>query len=211
MAKILLKISVIILFLILLASKAYAINLGSVAKNNFAETSSGESTKFTMLFWNAESKSYDVRLSVKEYPKDWIVIVDPAEFVLDKSVGEEYVSLPYSNENVKAKVVNIYVKPDKDSKPGDYSVVVKAETILKQNEINGVTIVPERLFKFEVSLKGPASSVDNYKAPAGNNIEYNIVSKEKSDEKISDTYDKKYFYFIALAMIVLFSIIIYKK
>lgn len=211
MVKTLLKALIVFVFLVLLSSSAYAINLGSLTKDTRGDATKDESTKFKMLFWNAESEAYDVRLSVKESPKDWIIIIDPSEFNLSKSVGEEYVNLPYSSENVKAKVVNIYVKPDKDSKPGNYSVILKAETILKQNEINGVTVVPERLFKFEVSLKGPASSVDNYKAPAENKIYYDIVSKEKSDEKISDTYDKKYFYFFVLAVIVLFSIILYKK
>jgi uncharacterized membrane protein len=211
MVKVPLKTFITVVFLILLSSSAYAINLGSLVKDKSGEVTKEESTKFKMLFWNAESEAYDVRLSAKESPKDWTVIIDPAEFVLDKSIGEEYVSLPNVDENVKAKVVNVFVRPDKDSKPGNYSVVVKAETILKQSEINGVTVVPERLFKFEVDIKGPVSSVDDYKASTENKIDYNIVSKEKSDENISDTSDKKYFYFFALAMIVLFSIILYKK
>jgi len=208
------KILMIILFLILISSNVYAINLGSVAKNSFAEISNGESTKFTMLFWNRESESYDVRLLVKDSPKDWTVIIDPDEFMLNKSTGEEYINLPYSNENVKAKVVNIFVKPDNLSKPGKYSVTVKTETNLNQSEANQLSVIPERLFTFEIDLKGPATpndSVESIVKIPTNETETKNDSLESYYLKVDDKTDKKYFYLAILSLVVIVSIIIYKK
>jgi len=208
------KILIIILFLILISSDAYAINLGSVEKNSFAEISDGESAKFTMLFWNSESEPYGVRLLVKDFPKDWTVIIDPDEFMLNKSVGEEYINLPYSNENVKAKVVNIFVKPDNFSKPGKYSVTVKTETNLNQSEANELSVIPEKLFTFEIDLKGLTTS-DNIveskvKIPT-NKIETKNDSLESYYLKVDDKTDKKYFYLAIVSLVIIVSIIIYKK
>lgn len=214
MVKILLNISAIFIFLILLSSGAYAINLGSVTRNSFAEISNGESTKFTMLFWNMESESYSVRLLVKDSPKDWVVIIDPDEFMLNKSTGEEYINLPYSNENVKAKVVNIFVKPDSSSKPGKYSVTIKAETDLNQNESNELSVIPERLFTFEINLKGfttPDNIVESKVKIPTDEIETKNDSLESYYLKVDDKTDKKYFYLAIFSLVIIVSIIIYKK
>lgn len=204
----------IILFLILISSNACAINLGSVEKNNFAEISDDESAKFTMLFWNSESEPYGVKLLVKDFPENWIVIIDPDEFILNKSVGEEYINLPYSNENVKAKVVNIFVKPDSSSKPGKYLVTVKTETNLNQNEANQLSIIPERLFTFEINLKGFTTSndiVENKVKIPTNEIETKNDSLESYYLKADDKTDKKYFYLAIASLVIIISIIIYKK
>ena len=204
----------IILFLILISSNAYAINLGSVEKNSFAEISDGESAKFTILFWNSESEPYGVKLLVKDSPKDWVVIINPDEFTLNKSIGEEYINLPYSNENVKAKVVNIFVKPDSSSKPGKYSVTIKAETDLNQNESNEISVIPERLFTFEINLKGLTTSdniVESKVKTPTNKIEARNDSLESYYLKADDKTDKKYFYLAIVSLVVIVSIIIYKK
>ena len=214
MVKILLKALVVVFFFILLSSGAYAISLGSVAKNKFDEISNDESTKFTMLFWNIENESYTVKLSVKESPKDWVVIIDPIEFILNKSVGEEYVSLPYLNENIRAKVVNVFVKPDIKSETGKYFIVIKAETELPRLEINGMNMIPERLFQFEINLKSFTNSNDN----VDKKLEFHENSVDVKNEKIEmknltieNKLNKEYFYFIAVFLIITISIIIYKK
>jgi uncharacterized membrane protein len=208
------KILMIILFLILISSNTYAINLGSVEKNSFAEIFNGESAKFTILFWNSESESYGVKLLVKDSPKDWVVIINPDEFMLNKSIGEEYINLPYNNENVKAKVVNIFVKPDSSSKPGKYSVTIKAETDLNQNESNEISVIPERLFTFEINLKGFTTTNDRVesreKIPT-NKIEAGNDSLESYYLKADDKTDKKYFYLAIVSLVIIVSIIIYKK
>lgn len=205
------KILIIILFFALLSSDVYAISLGSVVKSNVAETSNSESIKFTMLFWNVENESYTVKLSATDSPKDWTIIIDPNEFILNNSVGEEYIKLPYMDENAKAKVVNIFVKPDSNSKPGKYFISIKAEAI-PQNEINDVAIIPEKLFRFEVNLKGFTMSNDNIE----NNIEYSkgelkVENPKINNLKIENKINKEYFYFIVISLVILTSIIIYKK
>lgn len=209
-----LKISIVFIFLILLSSGAYAINLGSVAKNSFSEISNDESAKFTMLFWNSESESYGVKLLVEDSPKDWTVIIDPDEFMLNKSTGEEYINLPYSNENVKAKVVNIFVRPDSLSKPGNYSVIIKAEVDMNQSEANELSVIPERLFTFEIELKGFTTSndsVENIAKIPTNEIETKNDSLESYYLKVDNKVDKNYFYLAILSLVVIVSIIIYKK
>jgi len=206
-----LKILIIILLFIILPTKIYAINLGSVVKNNFVEITNTESAKFTMLFWNIENESYNIRLSIKDAPKDWIILTDPTEFILNKSIGEEYITLPYLNENVRAKVVNIFVKPIENSKPGNYSVVIKAETELAQNEINDMNIIPERLFKFEINLK---SVVEPSYERVENSIKYIDFKNESKVEGVNENYssvDKNFLYFFVVLTIILASVMIYKK
>jgi len=219
MVKVLLKILIIILFFILLSSEVYAINLGSVAKNKFAEISSDESVKFKMLFWNVENESYTMKLSVKEAPKDWVIIIDPNEFILNKSIGEEYISLPYIRESIKAKVVNLFVKPDSNSKPGKYFVMIETEVKIFKNETTDITIVPRSIFKFEIDLKdfdtansnNVIENKENRIDFFGNGFEYKSENLKISNSKNENQIDKRYFYFIILFMIVLISITIYKK
>ena len=215
MKMILLKIFVI-LFLILLSSEVYAVNLGSVAKNKFAEISDSESVKFKMLFWNAEDESYTMKLTIKEAPKDWIIIIDPNEFVLNKTIGEEYINLPYTNENIKAKIVNLFVKPDSNSKPGKYFVIIKTEIKLSKNEKNGITIIPGSVFKFEINLKGFVISNDTETKENTIELSGNGLNSKSEDLKINNSknenqIDKKYFYFIVVFLVILTSITIYKK
>jgi hypothetical protein len=209
MVKMPLRTLIIIIFLILLSSNVYAISLGSLVKDKTGEVSKDESIKFKMLFWNVENEAYDVELSVKEAPKDWIVIISPAEFILNKSIGEEYVSLPYS-ENVKAKVVNLYVKPDKYSEPGKYFVVIGAETRL-ENEVNGMNVVPERLFKFEVNVEGLIAAKNDTNKISLSENEIKTESKDLVAGNIEVKPDKKYFYSVIVLLVMTISIILYKK
>jgi uncharacterized membrane protein len=209
MERVLLK-SFAIIFFVLLSTEVYAINLGSIVKNDFAQTTNYESVKFKMLFWNVESESYTLKLTVKEAPEDWTVIIDPDEFVLNNSVGEEYIKLPYMNENTRAKVVNLFVKPDLNSKAGNYSVFVEAET-KTSDETSGIEIVPQRLMKFVIDLRGIETSdeVDSNIPPEGNN-----QNESENSELIStgeDIENNSYFYFIVLFLVIIASIILYKK
>jgi hypothetical protein len=214
MVKVCLSVLVVILFLILLSSEVYAINLGSIVKNKFTEISKDESAKFKMLFWNVESKSYIVKLTVKEAPKDWIVLFDPSKFVLDKTIGEEYINLPYTDENIKAKIVNVFVKPVSKARSGKYFVVVKAETKLSQNEKNGITFVPQRLFEFEVDIKG----FNTTESAESINIEFseNKVDTDNENLKVinlenENNISRTYFYLAIIFLVLVMATIIYKK
>ncbi len=194
--------------------------MGSVAKNKFAEISNDESVKFKMLFWNAEDESYIMKLSIKESPENWTVILDPAEFALKKTIGEEYINLPHTNEIIKAKVVNLFVKPGSNSEPGKYFVTIKAEPELSQRETGNINVIPARILKFEIDFKGfDILGSKNINEEQKNTIEFFENGLEYNGEsvKISNSgneekkTDKKYFYFIIIFLVVIISIIIYKK
>ena len=220
MVKVLLKTMVMsILFLILLSSEVYALNMGSVAKNKIAEISIGESAKFKMLFWSFENEAHIVKLSIKESPEGWTIIIDPDEFILNKTIGEEYISLPYTNENIKAKVVNLFAKPSSNSKPGKYLVSIKSEIRLPQNEKNAITIVPGTILNFVVELEGfditesnvIIESEENKIDFSENGFEANGENLIISNSKNERIMNKNYFYFLIVFLVIVISIIIYKK
>ncbi len=219
MVKVLLKTLVIVLFfMLLLSSRVCAINLGSVAKNNFATVSIDKSTKFEMLFWNIEEEPYTIKLSINNAPKDWTVIIDPDEFILNKTIGEEYINLPYLDEDIKAKIINLFVKPSSDSKPGKYFISIKSEVRISQSEKNAITIVPGSILNFEVELEGFDITESNIIIESEENkIDFseNGFETNGKDLKISnfneENIDKSYFYLIIVFLVIVISIIIYKK
>jgi hypothetical protein len=76
-----------------------------------------------------------------------------------------------------------------------------------------MNIVPERFFTFRISLKGSENSnevVEENTEPSGNIIAQN-EDAETEDVNVESGVSKYYFYFIAVVLIVLTSIIIYKK
>jgi uncharacterized membrane protein len=208
MAKVLLEIATFALLSALMADVVYAINLGSAVKNNFAEIPISESAKFTLLFWNTESETYVLKLSAVDYPEGWTIIIDPEEFLLNKSTGEEYISLPYSDENVKAKVVNVFVKPDEKSNDGRYYVVVEADARETGDAQGAITVVPIRSFRFEVELSGSTAADTNEEnaAPPSEDSSQALIENETpapSNENV--------FYFVLIILIVAFSVVLYKK
>jgi len=197
----------------LISQRAYALNLGSIVKNNYVVISNQESEKVKMLFWNIDENSYTVRLTASDIPENWIVIIDPHEFVLNKTTGEEYISLPDVNEQIRAKVVNIFIKPDNNSKQGKYFIIIRAETLLPQSEINGINFIPERLYKIEVDLKeiffSNETERENKMEISGNHIVKNgDIKKDNMPDKFAN---KEYFYLSILFLISFASIILYKK
>ncbi|MEM5855518.1 MAG: hypothetical protein QW472_04355, partial [Candidatus Aenigmatarchaeota archaeon] len=61
-------ISILLFFLILPEVKA--ISLGSVLKKDFVILKANESARFEILFWNVEEEPFQVKIEVKEAPKD---------------------------------------------------------------------------------------------------------------------------------------------
>jgi hypothetical protein len=211
MERVLLKTLAVAFLFILLSSRVYAINFGSIVNEDYAEITNEGSVKFKMLFWNVESESYTLKLSVKESPEDWITIIDPDEFVLNKSVGEEYIKLPYMNENIKAKVVNLFVKANPKSETGNYSVVVEAG-IKAPDEKDGINIVPQRLLKFEIVLNGQEKTdVVEDEIVVGSSEIVSEINDIETTSPIENQIDKIYLYLIVMFIAILASVIIYKK
>ncbi len=145
-------LSIIILFLIVISARAYAINMGTVVKNDFSKINVDESAKFKVLFWNVENEPYQIKIDIREVPKDWIVIVYPELFSLNSSVGNENIKLPYEDGYTKATSVDVIVKPANYTKPGKYNIILTAKSLTPQN---GISISQERMFTLTVEVENP--------------------------------------------------------
>jgi uncharacterized membrane protein len=206
------KILLAVIIFILLSSRAYSMNLGSAQRSDYASIDASESAKFKMLFWNSGNDTYMVNLTVVDYPKDWTVIVDPQDFYLSKSTGEEQISLPYTQEIVMAKAVSVYVKPDSSSPSGLYSVSVSAQTKMPEMQTSGMNMVSEKIFKFKINLSSTATSekeIDNvtvehsFEAEVGKNSTMSVVTQKEEGGSPG--------FAIAVILVAAASIIIYKK
>lgn len=202
MAKLL---KIIIFLMMIFSTRAYALSMGSLVKNDFDSIAIGDSAKFTVLFWNIEN-DYKVELNVKEAPKDWIVIIEPNSFILNSSVGKDYIKLPYMNESIKTTPVDIIVKPSESSKLAKYNVIITAKA---ESPTNGISFSQERVFKFVIEISNPLffenSEKQNdvqIKENKNTQIEHPVTNQEKANFN--------YFYAIIIVLIFLISFLIYK-
>jgi len=195
---------VIILFSLLLSSGAYAISMGSVVKNDFEKITNSESAKFTLLFWNIDKESYRVRLDIRELPNDWIIIIEPNNFILNASVGKEYINLPYMNDGVKATPVEVIVKPITSTRPGKYNITLSSRT---ESPSDGISFSQERLFNFIVEVENPTYFESSEEQIAN---QYNENTSSLSYRLNLENNDLCYFYVIIIIIILLFSFLIYK-
>lgn len=197
---------VVMLFLILLSTRAYPVDMGFVIKNDFSKINFDESAKFTVLFWNTDKESYDIELSSK-IPEDWIIFFEPNNFVLNETTGKEYIKLPYQSDYTRATPIDIIVKPPSYAKPGNYTISVKAKYTLPQN---GISLSQERLFNLSVEIANPlyleGPKIEN---KTENNKQITLEPSGKfvlNEEKTSSSY----FYAAIIFVIALISVLIYK-
>jgi len=195
---------VIFLFSLLLSTGAYAISMGNVVKNDFKKITSSESAKFILLFWNIDKESYRVRLDIRELPNDWIIIIEPNNFILNASVGKEYIKLPYMNDGVKATPVEVLVKPMSSTKPGKYNIILSSRT---ESPSDGISFSQERLFNFTVEVENP-TYFESPEEQSSN--QYNENESIPYYELNLENADLSYFYIIIIIIIFLFSFLIYK-
>jgi hypothetical protein len=193
------KLYLISILFLLILPKAEAISFGSLLKKDFAQIKINESAKFEILFWNVEEKPYQVQLEVEEAPEDWLVMIQPKEFSLSSSTGEEYISLPYLEKPAKAFLVNVFVKPE-NSKAGKYQVLIKAKAGLPGQ---GISFFQERDFKLIVEIEGEKIQ----------EVENKTLIEQKplpSIEKIAEQVPSVFSYIFAIIGILVISLIIYK-
>jgi uncharacterized membrane protein len=193
------KLSLITILFLLILPEAEAISFGSLLKKDFAQIKANELAKFEILFWNVEEKPYQVQLKVEKAPEDWLVMIQPKEFTLSSSTGEEYISLPYSEKPAKAFPVNVFVKPE-NSKAGKYQVLIKARAGLPGE---GISFFQERDFKLNIEIEGEKNQEFENKTL----IEQKPLS---SIEKITEQAPSAFSYIFTIIGILVISLIIYK-
>ena len=193
------KLCLIVILFLLTLPEAEAISFGSLLKKDFAQIKANELAKFEILFWNVEEKPYQVQLEVEKAPEDWLVMIQPKEFTLSSSIGEEYISLPYLEKSAKAFLVNVFVKPE-NSKAGKYQVLIKARAGLPSE---GISFFQERDFKLNIEIEGEK----NQEVENKTSIEQKPLS---SIEKIAEQAPSAFSYIFAIIGILVISLIIYK-
>jgi hypothetical protein len=145
---------IVALIFFLLIPTVQATSLGIIKKTTQTEVKPGETTIFKMLFWNTES-SMPVQLSLKKAPENWVIIIRPETFTLEKSKPEsppydteaEYLNLPIGI--VRTTPVRLYVKVPGSEEQGEYDVKIVARG---GSLGEGVSVFTERTLKFTVKV-----------------------------------------------------------
>lgn len=188
-------LALMLLFLLIL-KEASAISLGSLVKKDFATIKANESAIFEILFWNVEEKPYQVKIEVEDAPKDWLILVQPNEFLLSSSSGEEYINLPYLEKPIKATVVKVLVKPE-NAGAGEYEISLRARA---GSPSPGITFFQESLLRLKIRIEGEAqeSKIQEGEKP--------LILTEDIAERASSILS----YIIAIIGILVVSALIYK-
>ncbi len=152
------QIIIFMIFSLFLIHLCQAISLGTILKNDYAETKQGETAEFTILFWNTGDSSYKIVLRPEQLPEGWSIISKPEEFILYPTKpqsppydDDEYISLPTGV--VKVFPVKVLVKTSGSSEPSEYTAGVIATA---GNMGIDISIFQERVFKLKVNvIKNP--------------------------------------------------------
>lgn len=144
----------IIIAFIIFPTIAQAMSLSTLQKKNFAEIKQGETAEFTVLFWNIE-EPIPISLKLKRAPDNWVIIIKPQEFSLNKSKigppydGDEYIGIPGIGD-VEVFPVKVSVNVPKSASLGKYETFV---TVRAGEPSSGISILQERTFKFTIYVK----------------------------------------------------------
>jgi hypothetical protein len=124
--------------------------LGTLQKKNYLEIIPGKTAEFIVLFWNSEDLPITVNLSIITKPDNWLVIVEPKDFILEKNITSSEV-VSSGNEYINALPVKVLIMPDENVKPGIYDVMLK---MTAGREEKGISFFQEKSFNFRVNVTG---------------------------------------------------------
>jgi len=228
-------ISFILVFLIT-SSNSFAINFGSVVKNNMLTIRQGESGEFVILVWNLEKPSLPVTIKTASSPDGWLVRITPENFVLnyalDPAPYEKWEYLMEKDYLIKTFPVKVSVTVPENVESKNYNILLNA---VAGNPSNGISFLIERNFLLTVNAddgsgskvlestkKNSESMMDSIKNfltntftsnEAQTDAEKSQSSTDKSPltgEFVSLASSKYLFYVISSICILVVSLIIYK-
>jgi hypothetical protein len=186
---------------LLLTQTCAAMSVGTVVKQDSISLNANEAGKFTILLWTTDNSSYNVNLNIEQAPKGWLVSIQPRDFFLNSTSGNEYIKLPYVNGYSKAVAVNIFVKPN-SAASGKYNIIIKATAGLPAE---GLSFLQERKFVLTVEIPPFQFLKEAQKQFANVRNELQPVAEEL--KVILPNY---YFYILVVVGIFVVSFLIYK-
>jgi hypothetical protein len=167
------------LILLLLPNISQAASIGTILKNDHEFVKRGETGSFVVLLWNME-ESTPVKMSVRHAPKDWNIIIDPREFVLNQSKekGPPYdPDAQYVNSNgviITSIPVRILVNVPKNSDLGEHVIIVTA--IIGEPQ-DGMSFLLEKNFRLVVNVVSPfGNSMTKNATSGGENVFTGLTS-----------------------------------
>ncbi|MEM7819639.1 MAG: hypothetical protein QXD48_02310 [Candidatus Aenigmatarchaeota archaeon] len=190
------KILSFFIALILFFSYAHAIGIGSSIRNNYIKIIENETVTVKAIFWNRENNTYEIEIYAKDVPENFSIFIEPNKFLLNRTTGSEYIILPSPNEVISATPVLIKIFPI-GAIWGQYNITIIAKIVLPENKI---TFLQEQEFRLIID-----TDKQNYneKNEHVNNISIIETDKENDEQKDNN-------YIIAIFIILLISVIIYK-
>jgi hypothetical protein len=202
-------LSAIFISFMLLTSGTYAISMGSLLRNGVDSIGPDESARFSIMFWNVGSDTFEVLLTPRIVPDGWTVVIEPNDLHLNSSSGDMYISLPYQSNPAKATTVNVVIKPPYYAPTGKYNFTVTGATKYPGSDVG---FSQERAFNLAVDLVNPVT-FENHSQDASTSAAsavsegQNITSMAVRDK---DAEDASYLYMSVILMIILFSLLVYK-
>jgi hypothetical protein len=142
-----------IIFLLLILPCVFALNLGSLVKNDYAELEENQTASFEIIIWSKD-ENYTIFLQEKNYPNDWLISINP-KVVSSKDKEAVYVNVGESY--VRAHKINVVINP-MNPKPGDYMITLSASAYQPEEKIN---VIQEREFSFKVKILGNATNTSS--------------------------------------------------
>jgi hypothetical protein len=199
---------ILLVFVIFVLFVPIAQAIGTLQKKGYFELSPGQTAEFVVLFWNSDELPTAVELNVKDVPENFIVIVEPKKFVLDKNItSSEVIGVPNVGY-VRALPVKVLAKALENAKPGIYDIMVN---MVAGETRRGLSFFQEKNFNFRVNVTGYL--VERTKEPIGGPVEKvdNYTrSIEELEKTVSQDQTKLAFWIAVIVVILVVSWVVYK-
>lgn len=175
-------------FWLIFSNLTSALNFGTLVPKNLKEVSVNQTVSFKIFFYTLENESYNLRISVRQKPEDWEVLVIPSNFILNNSFKSEEV-LYKDGKKIPLFPVNVITKTS-DSNQSLNSIILEARI---ENESEGIKAIPAQLIELKIKLL-------NFSSPQPLTLNVETKPKKRFD----------WFPIFAILLILIVSFLIYK-